>query len=522
MARLNDLLNEDTELIEATLAGYRGTPFREDIPESNDVIGLLKSGQEYLVSLPYLAGVDETDDLRRLTGRRLRQALAFHLCTSVDDPHNREHRLLKTDPEIGVEMLVKCASAKMRIGRYDFAASRLLTDNYCPVARRAALPLLRAVPLRSALPAAMATLDDLLLAAFRFADRSELLSLIAEKLSRASMSATQRVHWLAAEAVWASNAVPRRLQEFVQGHDNRAAQLVEFLFAANSLVDDLSARTLACLITLVAPLTRELGRAKTPLSGTEYKATRSAEQMIQALAARPGRDADDHLKRLATNPAMAERKATIVAALDHRRATRRDAAYHHPNAEQVCRTLSGAQPANTGDLSALTVDTLHDLALRIRASNTDDWRQYWNEPHGQDPTPKHEDQCRDALLSDLRQVLPGGVDAQPEGQYANDKRSDIRVAYDGFEVPVEIKKSPHRDLWNAVRRQLIAQYTISPATGGYGIYLAIWFGKDHTQPPASGPPPADADDLRMRLQEPLSHAERRKISVVVVDVSRPT
>ena len=51
------------------------------------------------------------------------------------------------------------------------------------------------------------------------------------------------------------------------------------------------------------------------------------------------------------------------------------------------------------------------------------------------------------LLSDLRTRLPTGVDAQPEGPYARDKRADIRVACGDFEVPVEIKKNRHRDLW---------------------------------------------------------------------------
>ena len=520
IARLNDLLNEDTALIDAVLAGFRGAPFREDVPEPHRVISLLKSGQEYLVALPYLAGINELGNLQRLTEHQLRQALAFHYCTSVEDPHDRERRLLTVDAEIGAEMLAKCVGAKMRNGMYDYVAAHLVTDDYRPVARRATLPLLRAMPLRSALPVALATLDDLFCAAFQFAEKAELLTLIAEKLSRASMSAAQRVHWLAAEAVGGAETCPGRLREFVQGRENRAAQLVEFLFDAGSLIDDLPARTLGCFIMLVAPLTRVVGRTITPLTGTEYKATRSAEQMIQTIADRPGREADDQLERLAIEPVMAEWRGTVTATLDRRRTIRRDAAYCHSTAGQVCRTLRGGPPANVGDLAALAVDTLQELDLRIRTGNTDDWRQYWNEPHGQEPTPKNEDHCRDALLSDLRHYLPGGVDAEPEGQYANDKRSDIRLAYDGFAIPVEIKKSRHRDLWSAVRNQLIAQYTTDPATGGHGIYLAFWFGK--VQPPPSGPPPADADDLRIRLEETLSDSDRRKISVVVIDVSRPT
>ena len=167
------------------------------------------------------------------------------------------------------------------------------------------------------------------------------------------------------------------------------------------------------------------------------------------------------------------------------------------------------------------VDRLCELAVQIRSDSTDDWRQYWNEPHGQLPTPKHEDHCRDALLSDLRQRLPQGVDAQPEGQYANDKRADIRVSYEDFQVPMEIKKNMHRDLWSAPQNQLIKLYTSAPDTDGYGIYLVFWFGKDRTQPSPSGTRPADAKELKERLEATLSPNEARKISVCVIDVSRP-
>ena len=140
----------------------------------------------------------------------------------------------------------------------------------------------------------------------------------------------------------------------------------------------------------------------------------------------------------------------------------------------------------------------------------------------QEPGP--ENSCRDVLLSDLKMQLPEGVDAQPEGQYANDNRADIRIAYQaqGFEIPVEVKKNTSPDLWGAPRDQLIAKYTLEPATGGHGIYLVLWFGKDHAQPtPPSGAPPANAQELKARLQATLTHEETRKITVCVTDVSSP-
>ena len=86
---------------------------------------------------------------------------------------------------------------------------------------------------------------------------------------------------------------------------------------------------------------------------------------------------------------------------------------------------------------------------------------------------------------------------------------------------MEIKRSEHPKLWSAVQNQLMAKYSSDPATRGYGIYLVFWFGKDLTQAPPEGSIPPDADELRTRLEGTLSDAERRKISVVVIDVSRP-
>ena len=120
----------------------------------------------------------------------------------------------------------------------------------------------------------------------------------------------------------------------------------------------------------------------------------------------------------------------------------------------------------------------------------------------------------------LKHLLPPAVDLSGERSYADNTRADLSVVYSGYEVPVEIKRSQHPQVWSAARDQLIRQYTSVPATDGYGIYLVLWFGKELTQAPLNGSIPADPDEVRTRLEGTLSDAERRKISVVVVDVSR--
>ena len=251
------------------------------------------------------------------------------------------------------------------------------------------------------------------------------------------------------------------------------------------------------------------------------EASRLVHKLVQRLAASPDKEASKALASLHKDPVLSRWYNALSYARDAQRVIRRDADYRHPTIEQVCQTLRGGTPANPGDLAALVMDRLAELAGQIRKGNTDDWRQYWEGLRGQSPAPKHEDDCRDALLSDLQQCLPQGVDAQPEGHYANDKRADIRVSYGGFQVPVEVKKNSHRDLWRAIRDQLTVRYTSAPETDGYGIYLVFWFGKQYTQSPPSGHRPADAAELKKRLEATLCAAEARKISVCVIDVSKP-
>ncbi len=117
-------------------------------------------------------------------------------------------------------------------------------------------------------------------------------------------------------------------------------------------------------------------------------------------------------------------------------------------------------------------------------------------------------------------MLPEDVNAQPEGQYAGDRRSDIRVEYDAaFHVPVEVKKSTHPDLWSAMHDQLIRHYSSAPETDGYGIYLVFWFGAKFTKKAPDGVIPNGPEELRKRLQATLSPEEARKVTISVIDVS---
>ena len=524
----------DRSLIDATLQGFRGTVDREDVPDVKETLGLREKGYRHNLGLPFLAGLAEVErtapeDASRWDDSRIRRAIAFYYCT----PHGGYRpewyqQLLAARPEIVAEVQVQFAICEFRIGHeyniYKLAELAHDTD-HAQVAKYASLPLLRAFPTRCKLKQ-IDNLYYLLWAALKYADRALLQELIDKKRSRKSMNDAQRVHWLAAGIIVSPGTYNDLLSDFAEEHKYQIRRLAEFFYSEHSMqfsIDELGIASLELLIHLVGSYV-----GPDPLNADGWvtpamQASRLVNDLIQHLAASPAKDASDALACLLADPALSRWHDMLFRAQDAQRVTWRDASYRHSTIEQVCRTLNSGTPADAADLAALVTDHLDEIARKIRGGPTSDWRQYWNVDQYNRPTcEKPEDACRDNLLSDLQDRLKQlDIDAQPEGQYANDKRADIRVSCRDFQVPIEIKRNVHRDLWSAPRNQLIKLYTSAPDTDGYGIYLVFWFGKDRTQPPPSGTRPANAEELKTRLEATLSPDETRKISVCVIDVSRP-
>ena len=529
------MLRGDRGLIDATLRGLQGVINREDVPDIDEILGLRERGRMHYLGLPFLAGLVELErtaskgDSSRWRDDRIRRAIAFYYCYCTSHADYRPEwyqRLLATRPEIVAKVQVQFAVSEFRSGRgHIYKLWELAHDpSHAQVAKHASLPLLRAFPTRCKLNQ-IQSLDYLLWAAIQHADSSSLEELIDRKLSRSSMNVAQRVHWLAASIIVSPGAYNDLLSD-VRDREGRIRHLAQFFISDDQVRPSLPELRIEVLELLIRLVGSHIGPDKWHEEGLDTpakQASRLVNGLIQRLAASPTKDASEALAALLADPALSRWRDVISQAQDAQRVTWRDASYHHHTIEQVCRTLNGGTPANAAALADLVTDHLDEIARKIRGGPTSDWRQYWNVDQYNRPTcEKPEDACRDNLLSDLQDRLKQlDIDAQPEGQYANDKRADIRVSCRDFQVPIEIKRNVHRDLWSAPRDQLIAKYTIDPNTDGYGIYLVFWFGKDRTQPPPSGTRPANAKELKKRLEATLSFDEARKISVCVIDVSRP-
>ena len=438
------MLRGDCGLINATLRSFRGAVDREDVPDVKEILSLRKKRYRHNLGLPFLAGLAELEriapeeDPSRWSDDRIRRAIAFCYCTShADYRPGWYRRLITARPKIVAGVQVQFAICEFRSGReHIYKLAELAHDtDHDQVAKYASLPLLRAFPTRCK-QKQIEGLDHLLWAAIQHADRASLEELIRRKLSRSSMNVAQRVHWLAAGIIVSPETYNASLSEFVQVRESRIRYLVAFFDSRVQFsFDVLGTPGLELLIRLIGDYAGpDQWWNEEGLVTPAMQASRLVNGLIQRLAASPTKDASDALGRLLADSSLSRWRDVLSQAQDTQRVTWRDASYRHPTIEQVCQTLNGGTPANPGDLAALVMDRLAEIARKIRGGPTSDWRQYWNVDQYNRPTcEKPEDACRDNLLSDLQNRLEQlDIDAQPEGQYANDKPSRHTSFIRGF------------------------------------------------------------------------------------------
>ena len=532
--RLKKLVDGDPALLDAVRTGLRLTLDRDDMPDAETILEHRLRSEMHYLCWPYLAGLAEAEQAGLLvnsswTAEHKRKALAAYFGHAHGDYEPSWYQqLIAEHPAIVAKVQVQFAAAMLRED-IDPANVNLWHLAFKPahaqVARHASLPLLGAFPSRASNDQ-LRDLNHLLLAAYQHADAVDFKQLITDKLSQRSMPPRQRGRWIAAGCAVATATFAPAATEFVHSgrQQARTLHLASFFCPTESTVSPVASSG-TCLPAL---LVRLVGRFINPSDWVEGIVTLAMEasmlvnDCIRILAGNPDADATAALEDLLGDAQLARWHHALTRALDDQRVIRRDHEYHHPTFEQVVGTLDGGAPADVGDLTALVLDRLDYIATRMLSGNTDDWKQHWNEDsYGRPTEPKPESSCTQALLRELRKILPEALSGEREVLYPNDARSDIRVAHEDYHLPIEVKRNDNRGLWRAARTQLMAKYASDPATNGHGIYVVLWFGRDCTQRSPNGTRPATPDDLKQEVEATLTEQERRKIHVRVIDVSKP-
>ena len=552
--RLRDLLGEDNDLIGSVLDGLSGCLERSDFPTDDEIIALHTKDKRHVLARPIIAGIEEMSYAKKagsheLDERQMRAAIAVYYTEPhwpiYSDGAGQAERagsrwftlLLASHPHVVSDVLVKYASSRLRKGAESVGELYSLAHDakHADVARLASLPLLHSFPVRCK-EAQLSSLRLLLHAACRYCEKSSFVEMIARKLAFHSMNVGQRVYWLAAGLCVSPGAYLEKVESYTSGNERRITHLAQFAagryYKPARMFELLDAPALQLLIRLIAPSCRPSFSGSESHSVKFRRTTPAGEaamrvlELIHRLAAFPSLEATEALERLSCDEALRAWRSQLCYAAAQQFALRREADFQHCTIKQAMKTLDNREPANVADLAALTADDLRGIAAKVRHGSTSDWRQYWNvDSYNRPLAPKPENACRDALLSDLQnELMRLHVDAQPEGQYANDKRADIRVSHSDYNVPIEVKKSCHANLWSAAGKQLITKYTPDPGADGHGIYLVFWFGDtEHCRPtPGANGAPKDAQELQQLLVDSLSTEQRRKTTICVVDVAKPT
>ena len=534
-----DLIGDDWSLVDAVMSSLRGAVFREDLPSVDETISLYLQSQMPWLTAPVLVSMDlladEPEAAVQVSDENRRRALALHYCFPVYHRGQEVQRVqscydkwLDQNPGLAIGVLYKCSAAALRSGEEYLPGINELhgIEGHHDLVQETRLRLLEAFPTR--IPSQqLRQFDQLLVAALGHSDRTSLTMLTSKKLSKESLSVSHRIRWMTVDVLLCGGKRTEQLSVYAGANERRTRHLAEFLHNTRYYpdpnwigLDRTGSELVACLIEL-------LGRSYGPQEPDGLVTVDvSTSDLVRGLISQLGSMADtESVARLASlvdDPLLARWRERLRWAKEQQRVLRRDTSYRHPDIKEVQRALNGGAPANVADLAALLSDRLKDIRDRTRGDSSNPWRHFWNEDsRGLPKNAKREESCRDILIELLSARLPDEVDVAPEGQYAAGKRADIRVSHGGYNVPVEIKKNGHRDLWSALRRQLIDQYTTDPETSGYGIYLVLWFGPEETTPPPAGPRPATPEELGGTLKEELNAEEARKISVIVMDVTRP-
>ena len=559
--RLNDLLG-DEKLVDAALSGLQNSIRRKDIPDVKEILKISAGNNINLLTHPVLAGLDgleaRQDAMETIfsDSKRLHKVLVIVFSAQYLPLSLKNMKwlpaLLNSYPKIFADALIQAISfqlAQGKVPKFDLENlvrsvklekylkqernpkagnfQHLVVENsdYKQIAGHVSLSLLKAFPVRSKANL-LPCLVSLLKAACLNGKSKPLVRLVDKKLSRNSMLPGQRIYWLAGSLWISGNKYLNELKDFIAINERRAAHLANFLEAGSwnqSLTEKLSISSLRFFIDTFGPnfhpVSFEMNIWSMNIPGR-------VQQFINQLGLMISSEVGSTLKELSGDDNFIQWHALLSDALEKHRFNHRNARFKHCDIDGVINTLQNKEPSNIVDLFELTIETIEALGEDIRNGNTSGWRQYWNtDSHKQPIEPKHEELCRDVFLSGLKRELRSfNVDAQPEGNYADGKRADIRVSYGEFNIPIEIKKSYSPYLWTAIRNQLITKYTRDPNTNGYGIYLVFWFGivekgEKWDRPLRSEAIPESAEILKQRLVAKLSNKEKGEISVCVVDVS---
>lgn len=524
-ARLLELLNQSQEWKELALHGLRQCLFRKDLPTATDIVELNAQGRRYNIATPCMAAMalrwtENSATALELPDPVLETMVAFRLTNNYDTTPEWFKRLTTTRPDIVALVMGPLINAQVTAKKEHVDGLYALAHDadYAEIAKLITPALLKNFPSK-AHKKQLKSLRLLIISLMTSLEKPVQLEIIADKLGAKPNDVAQRVYWFTAGLQVAPYLCLKAARQYIAHTQARISHLIELVHEQREREGSriaLPVAALEFLIEILGPRCTPRWPNQSGWVSPAMELGRYVEGLISMLAGNHDDDAMQALAALLQHKTLKQWEDSLRRAMFDQRLTRRKASFQPASVTKVSSTLANLTPANAADLQALTLDHLQRLGLEIRNGNTDDYDQYWSEGK-----PQLEEKCRNQLLSDLKvRLAPLGITAEPEGRYADEKRADIKVSAQGYQIPIEIKREMDRALWKAIPNQLIARYTRELASDGRGIFLVFWFGGTG-QPVAGdgGTKPKSALELQHRLQKTVPEDYQNKIAVLVIDCS---
>ncbi len=525
------------EIAEATKGGFVASLSKLKFPPPTEIGRKSAKSRSLYIGYLVLAGMDilasrSERDLLRLPKDTLLSAVAFHYANDQGKDRGWIAFLVREVPTVVTEALEAYWAPQLPRGKSHVSGIYGLAhgDTLEPIAGYVTARQLRPYP-----NCRLQELGYLLEAALKHLDPPDFLTLAREVLSRkGAVRGKQRALWLAGAFMRAPQEFGPPLYSLLRSDRERIGVAMGFIRPDDPRhrrgeSPSLPADSLSLLIRLAG---RHYPPTSWPRQGdvgditAAHNVSDAIRGLINTLATDPSPEATEVLNRLVADFSLDNWRDHLAHALAVQTQNRREAWFKRPAVVEVVHTLAGGQPSSGADLQALVVHHLRDIGINLRHGNNDRYKDFWNEDSHKKPVdPKPEDSGRNCLLGFLRtKLLPLGLCCEPEGYYANSKRADIKVLWSGGNLPIEIKRHYHPDLWTAPERQLRKFYMQDPGACGRGIFVVLWFGADIRNvptPPAGIPRPESAEAMEEALRAALPMDPSGSIDVVVLDVSRP-
>jgi hypothetical protein len=514
------------EVADAACQGFVATLTRDDLPDLSKICSIRIEGKHWTIEPIMLAGIAELvradRSLVEIPVGVVRAVLGiwwdmpeFNSTQLGDDIEKALEQAVFVDEqsiETFVTTVIEPQMSKEHVtGLYRFARE----PRFLSFSPRLALRWLRNFP-----NAAFNSQLELIQLLIWHGDRTELIKLIEDRVGDLdSLDEQSKQLWIAAAFCFVPSALPLSVSR-------------EIIWQIKSIIlPDRTERAglnlpvdrYAAIVRTFAPEWPMVGHPVGGWSGDQnpWDASEFITYCINAIGANRTAEGTEAICQLSSSLRGTGYADHLKHVGQEQRRNRRDAEYSIQTFDSVRKVLENLTPATVTDLKMVMLDHLADVQKYIRDADTSGWEAFWSGDR-----PKDENVCRDRLLDLIRPRLGGGIELFPELPMPDRNRVDIYATILGQGLPIEIKGQWHPEVWNASKTQLDDKYCRDWRTGGYGVYLVLWFGEGTGRDLTLGPSCFSGSLTHQELAEQLSHGlaerDRLRIEIVVLDVSRPT